>query len=93
MKKLFITAVENLLNLIDFILAIAGGAGLMMVVGLLGYCIYDVATSDVTLQQEECFMSVQVSSCVRTQCPTVDSCSTEEHEMAWDQCYDECVAQ
>ena len=93
MKKFFITAVEGLLDLIDFILAIAGGAAIMMFVALLGYCIYDVATSDITKQEEECFMSVQVSSCVRTQCPTVDSCSVEQHELVWDQCYEECVAQ
>ena len=77
----------------NMILLVLGIPCTLAVIGFLGYSVIEVATSDITIQQEECFMSLDVSSCVRATCPTVDSCSTEKHERAWDQCYDECVAQ
>ena len=83
-----LTALEVVNNIILLVLGIPCT---LAMIGFLGYSVIEVATSDITPQEEECFMSLDVSSCVRTQCPTVDSCSTEEHELAWDECYDECV--
>ncbi len=85
--------VETIEKISDFILATLGGAAIMGIVAFMLYGVYDVIANPISLQEEECFMSVEVSSCVRTQCPTVDSCSTEEHELVWDECQDECVAQ
>ena len=62
-------------------------------VALLAWVVYEALTNPISLQEEACFMSVEVHTCVRQTCPTVDSCTPQEHELVWDQCHEECVAQ
>ena len=77
----------------DVILLVLGIPCILAWIVFLCYSVVEVATSDITIQEEQCFMSIDVNTCVRQVCPNVDSCSTEEHKLAWFQCHDECVAQ
>ena len=85
--------VETVEKICEFILAAFGGAAIMAVVAFMGYSLIAMVANPISPQEEACFMALEVSSCVRTQCPTVDSCSIEEHELVWQECHEECVAQ
>ena len=92
---------NGLCKVADFILAVFGGAAIMGVVAFFGYSILHVFTNPTSPQEEACLMSVEVSSCVRTECPIVEGaggawrhiCSPEEYDDLYAECYAECVAQ
>ena len=78
---------------IDFCLAAIGGAIIMAVVAFMGYSFIDMIANPISIQEEQCFMSVQVFQCVREHCPEVGWCSIEEYETVEKKCHNECVAQ
>ena len=78
---------------VNFVLAALGGAAIMLLWALMAYGVYDVIANPLSIQEEQCFMSVEVFQCVREHCPEVGWCSIEEYETVEKKCHNECVAQ
>ena len=88
---------DGLCKVCEFILAVAGGAAIMLLVAFMAYSFYSVTTDwwtgEYTLEDDVCSQSMTVFECVRELCEEPDDCSIEKHDLVWQQCHDECVAQ